>query len=87
MDNDDPEQNIQCKINNPSTGHSFTVVFEENITEKSIREIPLELYFSSAVWADGDRTVRIHTPGLNKRDFCYVDQTVTVAENEVARSV
>lgn len=85
VDNDDPLGNVQCKIGNPSSGHSFTVVFEENQTEKSFREIPLEIYFSSAVWNDGDRKVRVVTPGLPPYHFCHVDQIVDVVAKTVYR--
>lgn len=87
MDNDNPLGNVQCKIGNPSSGHAFTVVFEENNTERSFREIPLEIYFSSAVWNDGHRTVRVRTPGLHPRHFCHVDKTVEVSAGTVYRCV
>lgn len=85
VDNDDRNGNVFCKISNPSSGHSFTVVFEENNTEKPVGEIPLEVYFSSAVWTDGSRSVRVRTPGLSSGHFCFVDETVEVPENTVAR--
>ena len=39
-----PAQGSQpiCKIGNPSSGNAFTVVFEENETEKSFREVRIE---------------------------------------------
>ncbi|KAF6025822.1 hypothetical protein EB796_015867 [Bugula neritina] len=85
VDNDDPQGNVQCKIGNPSSGHAFTVVFEENDTEKSFKEIPLEIYFSSAVWNDGDRTVRVSTPGLPFNHYCFVNETVIVKAKTVYR--
>lgn len=85
VDNDDLRRNVDCKIGNPSSGHSFTIVFEENDTERSFREIPLEIYFSSAVWNDGPRNVKVETPGLPNNHFCNVDKTVVVEASTVYR--
>jgi len=73
--------------NNPSSGSSFTVVFEENNTEKSYREIPLELYFSSAIWANGTRHVNVYSAGLPYNHPCYFNERIAVAEMQVARLV
>jgi len=39
----DPGKEPVCKIGNPSSGNAFTVVFEENDTEKSFREVSCQL--------------------------------------------
>ena len=49
------------------------------------REIPLEIYFSSAVWNDGDRRVRVRTPGLHPLHFCHIDRYVDVLQGTVYR--
>lgn len=38
IDNPDGDEPI-CEIGNPSSGNAFTIVFEENHTEKSLRQV------------------------------------------------
>ena len=83
---DGPEGGVpQCKIGNPSAGNAFTVVFEENHTEKSIRQIPLELYMTPAVPDSGPRSVNVRSAGLKPDQHCYFNRNLTVQENDVLR--
>lgn len=51
----------------------------------SCAEIPLEIYFSRAVWNDGNRRVRVRTPGLHPLHFCHIDRYVDVEAGSVYR--
>ncbi|KAF6031452.1 hypothetical protein EB796_010225 [Bugula neritina] len=74
-----------CKIGNPSSGNAFTVVFEENDSEKSFREIPLELYLTPSVPDSGHRSVNIRSAGLKEDHHCYFNVNKTIEENSVLR--
>ena len=49
------------------------------------REIPLEIYFSSAVWNDGDRRVRVRTQALDKQHICHIERYVDGGKGNVYR--
>lgn len=74
-----------CKIGNPSSGNAFTVVFEENDSERSFREIPLELYLTPSLPDSGTRKVNIRSAGLPADHHCYFNVNQTIPENSVLR--
>lgn len=65
--------------------NAFTVLFEENNSEKSFREIPLELYMTPSTPNSGPRSVNIRSAGLAQDHSCYFNTNQTVQENSVLR--
>lgn len=85
VDGNEFDEPPKCKIGNPSSGNAFTVVFEENHTEKSFREIPLEIYCTPSVPDSGDRFVNLRSAGLKEDHPCYFNENKTIPENSVLR--